>query len=50
MCSLVESAKENGLIPRCYLNHLLEELPLKEETGEYELPTDALASERTEIM
>ncbi|MFQ7852152.1 MAG: transposase domain-containing protein [Clostridium sp.] len=23
-CSLVESAKENGLIPRRYLNHLLD--------------------------
>ena len=35
--SLVESAKENGLIPRCYLNHLLEELPKMEEAGEYEI-------------
>ena len=36
-CSLVESAKENGSIPRRYLNHLEEELPLMEEAGEYEL-------------
>lgn len=35
--SLVESAKENGLIPRRYLNHLLEELPKMEEDGKYEL-------------
>ena len=35
--SLVESAKENGVIPRRYLNHLLEELPKMEEDGKYEL-------------
>jgi len=35
--SLVESAKENGLIPRRYLNYLLEELLKMEEVGKYEL-------------
>ncbi len=36
-CSLVESAKENRLIPRRYLNYLLDELPKMEEDRNYEL-------------
>ncbi|EHJ7844608.1 MAG: transposase domain-containing protein [[Clostridium] innocuum] len=47
----MESAKENRLIPRRYLNYLLEELPKMEEDGNYELEhLDAMASRCTEIM
>ena len=35
--NLVEIVKENSLIPRRYLNYLLEELPKIEEEGKYEL-------------
>lgn len=31
--SLVQSAKENGLVPQRYLNCLLEKLPLNDEKG-----------------
>lgn len=31
--SLVQSAKENGLVPQRYLNYLLEKLPLNDEKG-----------------